>query len=370
MKRIIALVLTTVMIFMLFAACGNAAENQETADTKENISTEIEDEQKERIFVDDLGRSVQLPNTVSKIAVSGPLTQIYVLPIASDIMVGFASEFSNDAKKYISEEVLKLPSLGQLYGGKGTMDLEALLDAAPEVVIDIGEEKDNMTEDLDDLSKQTGIPFVHINATVDTSANTYRRLGQLLNREDKAEELAKYLEDVLADVDSIMEKVDNDNARKTVLYCLGDKGLNVLAEKSYHAETINLVAKNCAEIEEVNASGAGNEVDMEQIILWNPEVIIFAPESVYESVSEDSSWKQLDAIKDGKYYETPFGPYGWLQSPPAIQRYLGLMWLTSILYPDYCVFDLKDNVIEYYKIFYDYDLSESEYEELVSNAVK
>ena len=377
MKRIIALVLTTVMIFMLFAACGNAAENQETADTKsassdtkENISTEIEDEQKERIFVDDLGRSVQLPNTVSKIAVSGPLTQIYVLPIASDIMVGFASEFSNDAKKYISEEVLKLPSLGQLYGGKGTMDLEALLDAAPEVVIDIGEEKDNMTEDLDDLSKQTGIPFVHINATVDTSASTYRRLGQLLNREAKAEELAKYLEDVLADVDSIMEKVDNDNARKTVLYCLGDKGLNVLAEKSYHAETINLVAKNCAEIEEVNASGAGNEVDMEQIILWNPEVIIFAPESVYESVSEDSSWKQLDAIKDGKYYETPFGPYGWLQSPPAIQRYLGLMWLTSILYPDYCDFDLKDNVIEYYKIFYDYDLSESEYEELVSNAVK
>lgn len=61
------------------------------------------------------------------------------------------------------------PELGQLYGGKGEMDLEALLAADPDVVIDIGETKNGMKEDLQALTEQTGIPFVHIYATVNTA---------------------------------------------------------------------------------------------------------------------------------------------------------------------------------------------------------
>lgn len=83
-----------------------------------------------------------------------------------------------------------LSPASQLYGGKGEMDLEALLTAAPDVVIDVGEIKSSVAEDLDVLTEQTGIPFVHISATVQTAPEAYRLLGQLLGRVDKAEELA------------------------------------------------------------------------------------------------------------------------------------------------------------------------------------
>lgn len=354
MKKFISLFLAVVMCLSI-CACG-AQPKQEPAQPET------------RQFTDDCGRTVTLPAKIEKVAVSGPLSQIYILPLCPELMVGYASEFSENMGKYIKQEYLSLPTLGQLYGGKGTMDLEALLAAAPDVVIDIGEQKGNIKEELDGLTEQCGISFVHIDATVETAPAAYRRLGELVGKQEKAEELAVYLEGVLNRTKDIMSKVDADGARKTLVYCLGDKGQNVLAEKSFHAETLNLVAKNVAEIEDVVSSGAGNEVDMEQLMLWNPEYIVFAPDSVYSQVGSDQAWQQLDAVKNGNYVQTPTGPYGWLQSPPSVQRYLGLMWLTSLLYPEYCDYDIKTEIQQYYKLFYDYDLSDAEYAELTANA--
>jgi len=355
MKKITSFLLCILMICCIFSGCANQ-------------SNHAKDSSPTREFIDDCGRTVTVPGNISKIAVSGPLTQIYVLPVASDLMVGYAADFSNNAKKYIKPEFLDLPNLGQLYGGKGTMDLEALLSAAPEVVLDVGEAKGNIVEDLDGLTEQTGIPFIHIDATVSTAPAAYIRLGELLGREEQCGAVADYLQGLLDHVNEIMSKVDSDKARKTVLYCLGDKGLNVLASDSFHAETIKYVADNIAVLDDVVSHGDGNEVDMEQLIIWNPEYLIFAPESVYSEIGKDETWLQLDAVKNGNYVETPYGPYSWLQSPPSVQRYLGLIWLVDLLYPEYSDIDLKAEVQEYYKLFYDYELSDADYADLTANA--
>ncbi|MCR5795011.1 MAG: ABC transporter substrate-binding protein [Solobacterium sp.] len=321
-----------------------------------------------RPFTDSLGRTVTLPETVTKVAVSGPLTQTYVFPLCPELLAGYSRAFASDVTKYIPEEYLSLPELGQLYGGKGTMDLEALLAAAPDVVIDVGDEKNGMAEELDDLSDQTGIPFVHINASVTTAADAYRRLGELTGKTGKAEELAQWCERTLAAMNSIMARADADGARKRIIYCLGDKGLNCMAEGSYHAETVNMMGDNAAKLDDVASSGAGNEIDFEQLLLWDPEVILFDVNSVYSAVGSDPAWTQLSAVKNGTYYEVPYGPYGWLSSPPSVQRYLGMLWLGALLYPEYAEYDLKTEVREYYRLFYGYELSDSDYEELTANA--
>jgi iron complex transport system substrate-binding protein len=249
------------------------------------------------------------------------------------------------------------------------MDLEALLAADPDVVIDVGEAKGTIVEDMDKLTEQTGIPFVHIDATVATAADAYRLLGELTGKTEKAEELAAYCEDTYSEMTALMEKVDAAGARKTVLYCLGDKGINVLAKDSYHAETLAFMANNVAVLSDVASSGMGNEVDMEQLIVWNPEVIIFAPDSVYDTVGGDATWQQLDAISSGNYFKTPSGPYGWFSSPPSVQRYLGMLWLGALLYPDYADYDLKTEITKYYKLFYDCDLTDAQYSALIADSL-
>ncbi len=351
-KRMTCLLL---VLTLLLTGCANAG-TQAHAKTRE--------------FTDSLGRTVTVPEKITKIAITGPLSQVYIIPLAGDVLVGVSNAFASDAALYLPAYISEKTEIGQLYGGKGEMDLEALLAAGPEVVIDIGEPKKNTAEDLNTLTEQTGIPFIHITATVATAPEAYRILGQLLGREEKAEELAAWGESTYAMIAAMMEKVDADGARKSLLYCLGDNGVNVIAEGSFHAETVNMMSQNLAVLEEVVSSGAGNEVDLEQILLWDPEIIIFAPDSCYAQIAGSAQWQSASAIAAGRYYETPYGPYGWLSSPPAVQRYLGMLWLGELLYPDYTTYDLQEEITEYYKRFYSCDLTNEMYDNLMANALE
>ena len=369
-KRHLALILILALACACLSGCGGVQTAPAAPAEAPAAASEAPAESATREFTDDCGRTVTLPAELTGLAVSGPLTQVYVFPLCPELMVGYSSAFSAEAQKYVPEKVRNLPELGQLYGGKGTMDLEALLAAAPDVVMDVGEAKGSIAEDLDALTEQTGIPFVHIDATVATAADAYLKLGELTGKTEKAAELSAWCGNAYGNISALMEKVDADGARKTMLYCLGDKGLNVLAKGSFHAETVNLLGTNMAELAEVVSSGMGNEVDMEQLILWNPEIIIFAPDSVYDSVGADETWQQLDALKNGEYFKTPVGPYGWLASPPSVQRYLGMLWLADLLYPDYVDFELQSQVTDYYRLFYSYELSDADYAELTAGALR
>lgn len=350
-KRMICLFLVLVMAL---TACTAASSGGETAT---------------RAFTDSTGRTVQVPEHITKIAISGPLSQVYIIPLAGDLLVGMSNAFSSDAELYLPDSVLNAPEIGQLYGGKAEMDLEALLAADPDVVIDIGETKSSTKEDLAALTDQTGIPFVHIYATVDTAPDAYRMLGQLLGREEQAEALAAYCQNTLNTISDLMARVDADGARKNILYCLGGDGTNVMAQGSFHADTINTMGNNLAVVEDVVPHGNGNETDLEQIMLWNPEVILFDPASIYDQVGSMDAWQSVEAIRSGSYYEAPYGPYGWLSSPPAVQRYLGLLWLGQLLYPEYVTYDLQEEVTEYYKLFYGCELTDEMYRNLVENAL-
>lgn len=342
------------VLALLLCGCGQA-----------NVKT-VEETQE---FTDSTGRTVSLPAKFTRIAISGPLSQIYILPLAGDMLVGVSTAYAEDAQSYLPAYIYEKAEIGQLYGGKGEMDLEALLAAAPDVVIDIGEAKKTTADDLTALTGQTGIPFIHIDATVATAPEAYRILGKLLGREEKAEELAVWCENTYAMITDMMMQVDAAGARKTLLYCLGDKGVNVIAKGSFHAETINFMSDNLAVVEEVVSSGAGNEVDLEQILVWNPEVIIFAPDSCYEDIALSPQWQSVGAVAQGNFYKTPTGPYGWLSSPPAVQRYLGMLWLGHLLYPEYTEYDLQEEVTAYYKLFYGCDLTDEMYQKLITNAL-
>ncbi len=317
----------------------------------------------ERTFTDSLGRSVTLPQKVEKVAVSGPLAQMVVFPLAADELVGIAEEWNATAALYLSERYYNMPVLGQLYGGKGEMNLEELLLAAPDVVIDVGEPKDGMAQELDALCEQTGIPFVHIDASTQTMGDTYRLLGELLSLPEAAETLASYCDRIYAMAVELMEKVGEN--RVTALYLTGTEGLNVIARGSYHSEVIDLMTENLAVVDSPSSKGTGNETDMEQLLVWNPEVILFSPDSAYETAGSDALWLGLDAIASGRYYLVPFGPYNWLGFPPSVQRYLGILWLGDLLYPEYTDYDLYESVHEYYELFYRCDLTREQFDALV-----
>lgn len=346
MKRCLGFLLAVLMLVSLLApaALGEAATKQ---------------------FTDSAGRTVTLPAQIDKVAISGPLAQIVLFALCPDKLVGVASKWDAAAEQYIDAKYYNMPELGQLYGGKGELNLETLLASGAQVVIDVGEPKKTIVEDLDGLQAQTGIPFVHITATTAATGDAYRKLGELLGMTDEAEALAAYCDKTYARTKEIA-----DGAKKAnLLYITGDKGLHVIAKGSFHAEVIDLLSNNLAEVAEPSSKGSGNEVDMEQILKWNPDVILFAPGSIYSSAGSDPAWQQITAIKNGTYCEVPFGPYNWMGFPPSVQRYLGMMWMAQLLYPETAQYDLFPAVQEYFKLFYHSDLTQAQYDALVINSL-
>lgn len=307
--------------------------------------------------------SSNIPDRITSIAVSGPLTQIIVYAFAPELLVGFSSDWSETARQYIPERYLSLPVLGQLYGGKGTLNLEELLVADPDIVLDIGEPKDSISADMDSLSEMTGIPFIHLDATIDTMGDTLRQLGELTGLTDRAEEYASYCEKLYGRTLDIMEQVGDNKVK--VLYCMGDNGCSVIAKNSYHSEVLDLMTDNVAVIDSPSSKGTGSETDLEQILVWDPDHIIFEKGSIFDSVASDPAWQSVRAIQSGHLSEAPADPYNWLGFPPSIQRYLGMLWLADLLYPEYCDYDLKTEVKEFYRMFYHIELTDDQYDLLI-----
>ena len=51
-----------------------------------------------------------------------------------------------------------------------------------------------------------------------------------------------------------------------------------------------------------------------------------------------------------------------------MQQYLGLIWLTHVLYPQYCDYDVKADILEFYRLVYHCELTDAQYETLTRGA--
>ena len=351
MKKLCSLLLILSLLLSL-SACGDSSPTE--TDPKED-----------RLFTDDAGRQVSIPKELRRIVPSSAMAQLVLQALAPDLFVGLASVPEEEHRGLVDDRLFDLPEFGGLYAG-ADLNIEELAKTAPQLIIDIGEAKKSTGEDLDALQKQTKIPSVFLSASLETMPQTYRKLGALLGREEKAEELAQFCEKVYNRTLSIMEQVGENKV--SCLYVLGEEGLNVIAKGSYHAELMDLLTNNLAVVDNPMSKGSGNEVTMEQLALWDPSFVIFAPDSIYDRVQELSPWNQVTAIVNGAYVEVPSAPDNWLSMPPSVQRYLGLIWLPSVLYPEYCDYDVQAEITEYYKLFYGSTLTDAQYAQITAKS--
>ena len=351
----------TALIMMLSLTLTGCGGNESDYDPLEGVETQM--------VLDDSGRDeVEIPAEITRIAPSGATATMMLTPIASDLMVGIAASPSVDQEKYLPEELLYLPTFGQFYGSKSTMNMESLIEAEPQLIFDLGDKKVTVKADMDSIGKQTGIPALFYDGTLEHMADTYRTLGKLLGREERGEEIAEFIDRTVDMAERNSAKI-SDKDKITILYGTGATGLAVNAQGSSQAQVIPLIgAKNAIIPEEITDKGGGTIVSMESLYEDEPDMIILTEGGPYEEL-QDNEWSELKAVKTGRYYEIPGDPYCWMSSPPSVNMVLGVWWLGQLAYPDvYNDYDMVEVAREYYKLFWNYDLSDKEAKAMLSNS--
>lgn len=315
-------------------------------------------------FTDSLGREFDLPDNLDRIVPSGNLAQLVLYSVAPERIVGWSSQLSGSAKEYFVQDVVNLPVFGTFYGKKANLNKEALMSAAPDVVIDMGEikgTKEEMTKELDDLQRDVMIPVIFIEAYLDNTPEVFRTLGTLLDEEEKCEELALFAEDALKMAENARKNITDP---VTVYYSSSEDGLDAIAEGNFHGEVIEKVgAKN---VVPSSFGSSSNKVSIEQLFIWDPEVIILTSPEAYDEVTTSRTWRHLSAVKNDRVYLMPSEPYPFIDNPPATNRVIGIYWLGNLLYPELYPIDVVDKTIEFYSLYYNHELSREDAERILN----
>jgi len=350
------------------ATADTTAASQETDKADSAAGDKAAQAEGTRIITDSAGREVEIPSEITKIAPSGPLAQIVLYTVSPDKLAGLAADFSDEAKQYIDEKYWGLPKFGQFYGKNASLNMEALIAEAPDVIIDIGEAKKTVKEDMDALQEQLNIPVIFVEATLPTMADAYEMLGDITGEKEQAGKLADYCRAEIAKADKNAAAID-DSDKKSVYFGLGDDGLHTNAKGSIHADVIERIgAVNAADVEAVS-SGGGSEVSFEQVLLWNPDLIIVDSQKLYDTLTSDSMWQELDAVKNGKIFKIPTAPYSYMSSPPSVNRMIGIEWLGNLVYPDLYSSNIREEVKNFYQLFYHIDVTDEQLDTILKDAV-
>ena len=273
---------------------------------------------------DGAGRAVPIPAKVARVFPAGPPAAIMLYTLAPDLLLGWPRANRPEEREFL------LPDIGAPAGSRPhhrprqhrQSRSRAGAQARPHprrrhrssaTYVSLAER----------VQQQTGIPYALLDGRFDGIAATYRTLGALIGRRDAGEALARYAERHHHDHHRPHRRHRRASKRPRVYYARGPRGLETGLGGSINVETIELLARNVAG----GTRGGLADVSIEQVLLWNPDVIITIDQDFAANVRSDPAWAPVKAVRAGRVHLSPKLPFGWVDFPPSVNRLIGLWWL-------------------------------------------
>jgi iron complex transport system substrate-binding protein len=269
-----------------------------------------------------------------------------VFALAPDKLTGWTRAMRPNEAAFLPERYAQLPELGRLTGRGNTANVEVVLRAKTDLIVDVGSTGATLASLATQVQEQTRIPYALFDGRIESTPAALRALGRLMGNEPSAEKLAAWYERELADA---RQRVARAGAHPLVYYGRSPSGLQTGGKGSINVEVLDFLgARNAA----AEARAGLATVSFEQVILWDPEVILTTDSNFWKSVWTDPRWRAVKAVSAKRVYLSPHLPFGWFDFPPGANRLLGIWWAGKLLYPREFDLDLRAKVIEFHRLFY------------------
>jgi iron complex transport system substrate-binding protein len=297
--------------------------------------------------VDSTGREILPPARVERVYAAGPPAGLLVFAIAPDKLTGWTRAMRPNEAQFFADKYAQLPELGRLTGRGNTANVEVVLKAKTDLIVDVGSTGATVASLASQVQEQTRIPYALFDGRLEATPAALRSLGKLMGNESEAGKLASWYENELKEA---RQRVARASTHPLVYYGRGTNGLQSGGKGSINVEILDFLgARNAA----AEARAGLATVSLEQVILWNPEVILTTDPSFWKSVWDDARWRGVKAVAAKRVYLSPHLPFGWFDFPPGANRLLGAWWAGKLLYPQaFADVDLRAKVAEFHRRFY------------------
>jgi iron complex transport system substrate-binding protein len=276
---------------------------------------------------------VRIPSSITRVLPAGPPAAVLLVAVAPQAMIGWTRVPSTAEAPYLPPQLNALPAYGRLTGRGNTANMEVVLQARPDLILDVGSTSATFASLARRTEEQTGIPFVLLDGKLADTPRLLREIGALLSVPDDAEKLAVYAAEMLRVVSERIARIAPAQHVR-VYYARGTNGLTTAPAGSLQAEPLALAGGSNVIAAPPAFTGNLVNVSPEDVVGAQPQVIVADDPTFAAQAPTLPGWRELTAVRAGRIHVPPDLPFGWFDAPPSVNRLLGVQWLAKLLYPD------------------------------------
>jgi iron complex transport system substrate-binding protein len=297
---------------------------------------------KTKIVVDSRGKSINITSNVQRLVVlrSGIIETLFALG-AQDKIVGI--DESTKAGTGYGEFPAKLDSNITSLPCPVNSDpnIEQIIALQPDVILIGGYGRIRWVDQLE--AYNLTVVVAHFEE-IGNFTRDLRIVGEVVSKQQKADELASYVDSFLASLGSRVGNISADQVMSA--YFAGHDVYHVYGSTTFeHAQIVTAGGTNVAD----SITTWLPQISPEQLIAWNPDVIFTLNGVDTATILNDGRIQDVSAIKNNRVYATPEAgwDYGTFRAIFAIE------WVASKLYPDqFANVNMADEANAFYQQFW------------------
>ncbi|WP_158783308.1 ABC transporter substrate-binding protein [Pantoea sp. BAV 3049] len=301
------------------------------------------------------------PSRIRTVLSAGAPGDPLLLALVPEKLLGLSFfELAQPGNEFLPEKIRRLPKISRLAGRASTLSLERVMALQPDVIVDCGTADATYRSLAERISARTGIPWVLVDGGLASTPRQLRQVGGLLGVSDRAEQQARLAEKFLSEATVFAAR---QSSTRTFYSARGVRGQETGLEGSLHTAAAELLGlENVAK--QVGQSRLA-QVSMEQILDWQPSLVITQSQSAWQHITTDVVWQGVKAVQDRQVLLFPRHPFGWLDAPPGVNRLMGLRTLQAHFDPQVKQRLERDRAL-FFKLFYHAEPDVSQWQHLLS----
>jgi len=352
-KRIIALLMATVVIVLCISGCSQS----KATGTDASKQTEAA-EQNVRIVTDMAGRTVTLPKNIKKIGTFGAIGVLnaFVETMgAGDKICNEGSPSFVKSESWAKYQYLFTPQLKEcpaFQGADSEVLMETVLKTKPDICL-------TMAAELTKQLEEQGLNVIQLSWTkTEEVKECITLLGEVLDAQDVAADYIAYFDKTLVKAEELTKNIKKED-RKKVLY----GSITTFSQPHVIAEWWISKAGGIS----VTDDGRTSErrvYTLEDMLLWNPDIIMVSSKAEKKAALEDARFANITAVKDKNIYIVPRIAHVW--GNRTTEQPLTIMWAMNKIYPEIMTDkDLAEEVSYFYSHFFKCNFTDAQIKEII-----